>query len=86
MWTPLKNDDGTTTDLKNSRIDELIDLLDEVEGKVIIWANYIHDIEALVKAVYLKNMEMKLLYNIMVQHHLMTELKLSNLFRTLNQK
>tara|TARA_B110000196_G_scaffold252080_1_gene221620 strand:- start:80 stop:691 length:612 start_codon:yes stop_codon:yes gene_type:complete len=47
----LKNDDGTTTDLKNSRTDELINLLDEVEGKVIIWANYIHDIEALVKTV-----------------------------------
>ena len=47
----LKNDDGTTTDLKNGRIDELIDLLDEVEGKVIIWANYVHDIEGLVKAI-----------------------------------
>ena len=47
----LKNDDGTTTDLKNSRTDELINLLDEVEGKVIIWANYIHDIEALVKTI-----------------------------------
>ena len=30
---------------------ELINLLDEVEGKVIIWANYIHDIEALVKTI-----------------------------------
>ena len=47
----LKNEDGTTTDLKNGRIDELIDLLDEVEGKVIIWANYVHDIEGLVKAI-----------------------------------
>ena len=47
----LKNDDGTTTDLKNGRIDELIDRLDVVEGKVIIWANYIHDIEALVKTI-----------------------------------
>ena len=47
----LKNDDGTTTDLKNGRTDELLDLLDEVEGKVIIWANYIHDIEALIKVV-----------------------------------
>jgi len=45
----LKNDDGTITDLKNNRINELLSLLEEVEGKVIIWANYIHDIENLVK-------------------------------------
>ena len=30
---------------------ELIDLLEEVEGKVIIWANYVHDIKNLIKAV-----------------------------------
>ena len=47
----LKNDDDTITDLKNGRIDELIDLLEEVEGKVIIWANYVHDIKNLIKAV-----------------------------------
>ena len=46
----LKNDDDTITDLKNGRIDELIDLLEEVEGKVIIWANYVHDIKNLIKA------------------------------------
>ena len=34
----LKNDDGTTTELKNNRLDELLDLLDETEGKAIIWA------------------------------------------------
>ena len=39
----LKNDDGTITKLKNNRLKELLDLLDEVEGKVIIWANYIYD-------------------------------------------
>ena len=47
----LKNDDGTTTDLKNSRTDELINLLDEVEGKVIIWANYVYDIKQIVNAI-----------------------------------
>ena len=45
----LKNDDGTITDIKNNRLKELINLLDEVEGKVIIWANYVHDIEHIVK-------------------------------------
>ena len=47
----LKNDDGTITDLKNNRLDELLDLLDETEGKAIIWANYIHDIEHITKAI-----------------------------------
>jgi len=47
----LKNDDGTTTELKNNRLNELLDLLDETEGKAIIWANYIHDIEHITKAI-----------------------------------
>ena len=47
----LKNDDGTITDIKNNRLKELISLLDEVEGKVIIWANYVHDIEHIVKEI-----------------------------------
>ena len=47
----LKNDDGTTTEIKSNRITELMNLLDETEGKVIIWGNYIYDIENLVKAV-----------------------------------
>ena len=37
----LKNDDGTITEIKNNRIKALLELLDEVEGKVIIWANYV---------------------------------------------
>jgi SNF2 family DNA or RNA helicase len=47
----LKNDDGTVTEIKNNRLRELISLLDEVDGKVIIWANYIHDIEHIVKEI-----------------------------------
>ena len=47
----LKNDDGTITDLKNNRLNELLDVLDEIEGKAIIWANYIHDIEHITKAI-----------------------------------
>ena len=47
----LRNDDGTITDIKNNRIKELINLLEEVEGKVIIWANYVHDIKHIVKTI-----------------------------------
>ena len=47
----LKNDDGTITEIKNNRLKELVNLLDEVEGKVIIWANYVHDIEHIVKTI-----------------------------------
>ena len=41
----LKTDDGTITHLKNNRLDELMSLLEETEGKVIIWANYVADIK-----------------------------------------
>ena len=47
----LKNDDDTITEIKNNRIASLLELLEEVEGKVIIWANYVYDIKQIVKAV-----------------------------------
>ena len=47
----LKNDDDTITEIKNNRMNELLDVLDEVEGKVIIWANYVYDIKQIVKAI-----------------------------------
>jgi SNF2 family DNA or RNA helicase len=47
----LRNDDGTITEIKNNRLKELVTLLEEVEGKVIIWANYIYDIENIVKVI-----------------------------------
>ena len=53
MWS-FKPDDGTTEDIKNNRPNELIDVLEEVEGKVIIWANYIYDIEKIVKVIIKK--------------------------------
>ena len=40
----MKTDSGETLDLKNNRLDELMQVLGETTGKVIIWANYIHDI------------------------------------------
>ena len=44
-------DDGTTQDIKNKRLDELIDILDEVEGKAIIWAHWQRDIQNIVKEI-----------------------------------
>ena len=46
----LKSDDGVITNFKHNRIEELIDVVDEMEGKVIIWANYVHDIKEITEA------------------------------------
>jgi len=53
----LRNDDGTITEIKNNRLKELVNLLEEVEGKVIIWANYVYDIKQIVKAISKKHGE-----------------------------
>ena len=37
-------DDGTIQEVKNNRLSELLDVLEEVEGKAIIWAHYQHDV------------------------------------------
>jgi SNF2 family DNA or RNA helicase len=41
----LATDDGEVRPLKNNRINELLNILEEVDGKVIIWAVYRHDIK-----------------------------------------
>ena len=41
----LTTDDGEIRTLKNNRIKELLDILEETDGKVIIWAVYRHDIK-----------------------------------------
>ena len=46
----FKADDETITELKSNRINSLLELLDETEGKVIIWANYRADIKNIVTA------------------------------------
>tara|TARA_Y100000289_G_scaffold44610_1_gene44535 strand:+ start:333 stop:1769 length:1437 start_codon:yes stop_codon:yes gene_type:complete len=51
----MKTDDGEVINLKNSRLEELMQILSETTGKAIIWANYIHDIlniEAAIKKEY----------------------------------
>ena len=47
----FKADDGTTMALKNNRMSELLDVLEECEGKVIIWSNYVQDIENIAKEI-----------------------------------
>jgi len=42
-------DDGTTQLIANNRIDELMNVLEETEGKAIIWAHYQYDIHAIIK-------------------------------------
>ena len=37
-------DDGTIQEVKNNRLSELLNVLEEVEGKAIIWAHYQHDV------------------------------------------
>ena len=44
-------DDGTTQEITNNRINELMSVLNELEGKAIIWANYQHDIRNIIKEV-----------------------------------
>ena len=43
-------DDGTTQEIKSNRLNELIDILDEVEGKAIIWAHWQKDVQNITDA------------------------------------
>ena len=47
----FKADDGTTQEIKNNRISELMNVLEEVEGKVVIWAHFQYDIRSIIKAI-----------------------------------
>jgi len=42
-------DDGTIQEIKNNRLSELLDVLEEIDGKAIIWAHYQHDVENIYK-------------------------------------
>ncbi len=44
-------DDGSTQSLPNNRIKELMNVLEETEGKAIIWAHYQYDITNIIKEV-----------------------------------
>ena len=44
-------DDGTTQLIKNNRVNELMNVLEEIEGKAIIWANYQKDITNIIESI-----------------------------------
>jgi SNF2 family DNA or RNA helicase len=47
----FKADDGTMQDIPNNRIKELIDILYEIEGKVVIWAHWQRDVNLIIKEI-----------------------------------
>ena len=44
-------DDGTTVDLETNRLPELMNVLDEVEGKVVIWAHFQRDVNRIIEVI-----------------------------------
>jgi SNF2 family DNA or RNA helicase len=59
----LKTESGEIVDIPSNRLKELMKILDETNGKVIIWAHYIHDIEKIVKEISTaKNEQGNLIY------------------------
>jgi len=46
----LQPDEGEIQTVKSNRLNELLDLTDEFQGKAIIWATYTHDIQQLASA------------------------------------
>ena len=47
----FKADDDSVQEIKNNRITELMNTLEEVEGKAVIWANWRHDIATIVREI-----------------------------------
>tara|TARA_R100001594_G_scaffold807_3_gene3321 strand:- start:6308 stop:7738 length:1431 start_codon:yes stop_codon:yes gene_type:complete len=46
--------DSSIQTIKNNRISELMELLEEVEGKAVIWAHYQYDVSEIIKAIHKK--------------------------------
>jgi len=44
-------DDGSTQSIPNNRLAELINVLEEIEGKAIIWAHYQYDIKEIIRVI-----------------------------------
>ena len=44
-------DDGTTQEIDSNRLDELIDVLEEVEGKALIWCHWQKDVQIIKEAI-----------------------------------
>tara|TARA_R100001244_G_scaffold387_1_gene818 strand:+ start:1336 stop:2778 length:1443 start_codon:yes stop_codon:yes gene_type:complete len=45
----VKHDKGTEVEIKNNRTNELLNVLEELQGKTIIWANYQYDIKRITR-------------------------------------
>jgi len=45
------SDDGDTQPIENNRIKEMMDVIEDMDGKAIIWAHYQYDITSIIKAV-----------------------------------
>jgi len=45
----VKTDDGNILEFADPKLDELLNLIEENDGKYIIWANYIYNIEKIIK-------------------------------------
>jgi SNF2 family DNA or RNA helicase len=46
----FKADDDSVQEVKSNRLNELMDVISEMEGKAVIWAHYRHDIHSIVNA------------------------------------
>ena len=44
-------DDGSIQNIKNNRLTELMNILDEIEGKAVIWAHFQHDVKNIIKEI-----------------------------------
>lgn len=47
----VKLDNGEVKPVENNRLKELMSILDETSGKVLIWANYRHDIQSIAREI-----------------------------------
>ena len=45
----VRHDNGEEVEVKSNRLDELLNILQEIQGKTIIWANYQYDIKRILK-------------------------------------
>jgi len=48
------SDEGEVKDLENPKLDELLNIIEESDGKIIIWANYVKSIENIVNTLQKK--------------------------------
>ncbi len=46
----VNTDDGTFKELPSNKLQELMDVVEETDGKIIIWANFTHNIKAIAEA------------------------------------